>query len=204
MFRTLRARMGSRGFRSITLLAPLCFLTACPPAAVNYNYASLPNPVTSLYKVHAGDVVHIRVMRNQNTTGRYTVRPDGYISLPLGGEIKVAGLATDQVRSAVVARLKKFLDQANSMVSVSLEQVRGITYSVIGEVTRAGSFTSTRYVTLLEGLANAGGLSPYAKSDGIYVLRARLKIPVSYPQTIKDPSGNRNFYLLSGDIIVVR
>ena len=79
MFRTLRACTRSRGFRSITLLAPLCFLTACPPAAVNYNYASLPNPVTSLYKVHAGDVVHIRVMRNQNTTGRYTVRPDGYI-----------------------------------------------------------------------------------------------------------------------------
>jgi polysaccharide export outer membrane protein len=181
--------------------------TGCPPASVSYDYASLPDPSKVPYGIQPGDVINIRVLRNENTTGTYTVRPDGFISMPLAGEIRVVGENAEQVRLKVVARLKKYIEDAKDMVSVSVDQVHGIRYSVIGEVNRAGSFESARFVTLLEALANAGGLTIYAKPAGIYVLRrdksAQLKIPVSYPQTVKDPSGNRNFFLLGGDIVVV-
>jgi len=179
----------------------------CPPAALSYDYASLPDPSRAPYLVQPGDVVNVRVLRNENTTGTYTVRPDGFISMPLGGEIKVVGLSTVQVQKQVVARLRKYLEDAKDMISVSLEQVHGLRYSVIGEVNRAGVFESTSYVTLLEALANAGGLTIYAKPHEVYVLRkdsrGQTRIPVSYPATVKDPAGNRNFYLLGGDIVVV-
>lgn len=193
--------------RLITLLIGIQLTAGCPTAGVNYDYASLPDPTASPYKVRPGDVVHVRVLRNENTTGTYTVRPDGFISMPLGGEIRISGLSTEEARQQVVSRLKKFIEDAQEMISVSIDQVRGIRYSVIGEVNRAGMFESQSYVTLLEALANAGGLTVYAQPEGVYVLRRaekkQLRIPVSYTQTVKDPSGNRNFYLFSGDVVVV-
>jgi polysaccharide export outer membrane protein len=193
--------------RLAALLCGIPLITGCPSAAVSYDYASLPDPTASPYKVRPGDVVHVRVLRNENTTGTYTVRPDGFISMPLGGEIRISGLSTEEVRQRVVSRLKKFIEDAQEMISVSIDQVRGIRYSVIGEVNRAGMFESQSYVTLLEALANAGGLTVYAQPEAVYVLRRtkkeQLRIPVSYTQTVKDPSGNRNFYLLSGDVVVV-
>ena len=157
--------------RLAPLVVGLLLTAGCPVSAVNYDYASLPDPTASPYKVKPGDVVHLRVLRNENTTGTYTVRPDGFISLPLGGEIRVSGLSTEQVRQQVVSRLKKYIEDAQEMVSVSIDQVRGIRYSVIGEVNRAGMFESQSYVTLLEALANAGGLTVYAQPEGVYVLR---------------------------------
>jgi polysaccharide export outer membrane protein len=193
--------------RLTALLCGIQLITGCPSAAVDYDYASLPDPTASPYKVRPGDVVHVRVLRNENTTGTYTVRPDGFISMPLGGEIRISGLSTEEARQQVVKRLSKFIEDAQEMISVSIDQVRGIRYSVIGEVNRAGMFESQSYVTLLEALANAGGLTVYAQPEGVYVLRRaekkQLRIPVSYTQTVKDPSGNRNFYLLSGDVVVV-
>jgi polysaccharide export outer membrane protein len=179
-------------------------LVACA-TPVNYDYASLPNPTTEPYRLQPGDVLHVRVFRNDNITGNYQVRPDGSISLPLAGEIAARGTTIAEVRAAIVERLKKYIEDAGGMTSVTLDQVRGIRYSVIGEVQRAGSFEVNHYVTLLEALANAGGLTAYAQPHALYVLRRQggqqLRIPVSYTQTIKD--SGRNFFLLSEDVVVV-
>ena len=184
----------------------LLMLASCGAPAVNYDYASLPDPRGAQYSVQPGDVVQIRVLRNTTVSGSYTVRPDGYISIPLVGEVRVRGMNLSKVRGRLVKMLSKFIEDAGDVVSVSLDQVHGIRYSVIGEVNRAGHFESPRYLTILEGLANAGGLTPYARPHAVYVIRdqktKKLRIPVSYEQTVKDP-GRRNFYLLSGDIVVV-
>ena len=193
--------------KRIALLVSSLLFTACPPPTISFNYAALPNPNASPYKVRSGDVLNVRVLKNEGTTGSYTVRPDGFISMPLGGEIKVRGLDTSQVRGKLITQLKRFITDAQDVVSVSLERVRGITYSVIGEVNRAGVFDNTRYVTILEALAAAGGLNVYAIPHGIYVLRTtaqgQTRIPFSYKATVKNPAGNRNFYLLPGDVVVV-
>ena len=189
-----------------TCLYPLAaWLLAACATSVNYDYAGLPNPTNEPYRVQPGDVLQVRVFRNDNITGNYQVRPDGSVSLPLAEEIAARGSTVAEVRAAIVERLKKYIEDAGGMTSVTLDQVRGIRYSVIGEVQRAGSFEVNHYVTLLEALANAGGLTAYAQPDSLYVLRRQggqqLKIPVSYAQTIKD--SNRNFFLLSEDVVVV-
>lgn len=191
--------------RTFALLG-LLSLASCSAPVVNYDYASLPDPRGTAYTVQAGDVVQLRVLRNTTVSGSYTVRPDGFISIPLVGEVSVRGSKPDQVRKRLVKMLSKFIEDASDVVSVSLAQVHGIRYSVIGEVNRAGHFESPRYVTVLEALANAGGLTPYARPHALYVLRStktkKLRIPLSYTQTVKE-AGRRNFYLLSGDIVVV-
>lgn len=199
----------------ITIIS--CFLISCPligcsripgnVSAIDYNYQTLVDPNTTLYCLQPGDVFHVRVLRNDNISGNYTIRPDGFISLPLGGEIKVRNLNIEEIRERVVKSLAQYIENADEIVSVSLEQVRGISYSVIGEVNRPGMFENPRYVTILEALANAGGLTAYAQSDSIYVIRRiekkELIIPFSYKETLEKPAAYRNFYLLSGDIVII-
>jgi len=178
-------------------------LAGCPPAAIRFDYSTLPDPNKSPYRVQSGDRVNVRVLRNDANTGVYVVRPDGFISLALGGEIQARGLTTEELRRAVVDKLRKYIENADEMIYLSLEQMQGIRYSVIGEVQRPGFFETPRYPTILEALANAGGPNNYAQGDAIYVLRDQQRIPFSYTRTNKDPSGNRNFYLMNGDVVVV-
>jgi polysaccharide export outer membrane protein len=185
------------------LLLPIVLLAGCPSATINFDYSQLPDPNKSPYKIQSGDRISIRVLRNDANTGIFIVRPDGYISLALGGEVQARGLTTEEVRQKVVEKLRKFIENADEMIAVSLEQVQGIRYSVIGEVNRPGFFDAPRYPTVLEALANAGGPNNYAQGDACYVLRDQQRIPFSYQQTIKNPSGNRNFYLIGGDVMVV-
>ncbi len=181
---------------------------SCNGVATSFDYRTLTDPTRQPYKVQSGDMIHVRVLRNENTSGQYAVRPDGKISLPLAGEVEVRGMTMSDVRDRLVHQLKRFIDDAASVVSVSLSRVHGVSYSVIGEVTRAGVFQSTRYVTILEALAQAGGLTPYAGGSRIHVIRRaadgqQLNIPAPYKSLIQDPTENRNFYLLNGDIVVV-
>jgi len=195
--------MPTKRLRECLLLLVAVLLAGCPPAVVRFDYSTLPDPNKSAYRIQSGDRINVRVLRNDANTGIFIVRPDGFISLSLGGEILARGLTTEEVRQKVVEKLRKFIENADEMIAVSLEQVQGIRYSVIGEVNRPGFFDAPRYPTVLEALANAGGPNNYAQGDAIYVLREQQRIPFSYQQTIKDPSGNRNFYLIGGDVVVV-
>jgi polysaccharide biosynthesis/export protein len=188
---------------SLRVVALALLLGGCPASAVSYQWSSLPDPNKTPYRIQAGDRINIRVLRNDANTGVYTVRPDGHISLALAGDLLARGLTASELKVQVVERLRKYIENTEEMVAVSIDQVQGIRYSVVGEVTRPGMFETPRYPTVLEGLAAAGGLNTYAQGNAIYVLREQTRIPFSYEQTIKDPSGNRNFYLLNGDVVVV-
>jgi polysaccharide biosynthesis/export protein len=187
---------------TLTIVGALA-ICGCAASYSSFNYQTLPNPNKEPYRLQPGDRINIRVLRNEGNTGFFTIRPDGYISLLLGGEVRLKGLTLDEARREVVKRLKKYIEDAEEMISVSLDQVHGVWYSVIGEVNRPGLFDTTHYPTVLEALANAGGLTVYAQPNAIYVLRDKQSIPFSYDRTVKDPSGNQNFFLLGGDIVVI-
>ena len=188
------------------LLLALLSAAGCPKPAPAFDYASLPDPRTKPYTVAPGDLVRVGVIGDANVSGTYLVRPDGQISVPLAGELHVAGLTVNAVRLWLVKRLAKQYENASELISVAIAETRGIAYSVIGEVRSPVSFTSRRYLTVLEVLARGGGLTQYAQPDKMYVQRLAggkpLRIPVSYEATIADP-GTRNFFMLSGDILVV-
>lgn len=189
--------------RMLIRLCALFVAANCGCATIpDYQYGSLPDPRGKAYRLQAGDLVQVRVLRNSGASGAFRVGPDGSIHLPLGGQIQLEGLTLQQARHQVAQILARYIDDAERVTTVSLSEVRGVRYTVIGEVRRPGVFNSQRFVTVLEALATAGGLSPYAEKNKIYVLRQKQRIPVAYSATLDEPR-RRNFFLLSGDIIVV-
>jgi len=158
------------------------------------------------YLIGPDDVLSINVWREPELTRLVPVRPDGKISLPLVGDVEAAGFSTVQLQSALSEKLKSFVE--NPEVTVIVQEVRSLKFNVIGEVLRPGSYPLTKSLTVLDGLAAAGGFRDFAKLSKIYVLRQQAdgkstRMAFHYKDVIKCKKSEENVALQSHDTIVV-
>jgi polysaccharide export outer membrane protein len=156
------------------------------------------------YVIGPSDVLTITVWKEPTLSGNMLVRPDGMISLALLGDVQAAGLTPLQLADQIATKLKKYIQEPN--VSVVISQIHSKVVYLLGEVVKRGPVEMTPGMTLLEAVSSAGGLTDFANSKKMYILRneagARTKIPVNYKQALKgDPA--TNVVLKPGDTIVI-
>jgi len=161
------------------------------------------NPVS--YQIGPGDVLRISVWKEEGMQLEVLVRPDGEITFPLAGEIKAGGLTTKELSDSLVEKLKRYIPHPSVTVSV-LKSVSNKIY-VIGKVNRPGEFIATGYMDVLQALTMAGGLTPYADSDEIKIIRrtesgTKMKL-FDYDEVISGERLDMNIILEAGDTIVV-
>jgi polysaccharide export outer membrane protein len=167
-----------------------------PPAANSQS--------TATYVIGASDVLTVTVWKEPSFSGTLLVRPDGMVSVPLLGDIQASGLTPLQLADQLATRLKKYIQDPN--VSVVISQIHSKVIYMLGEVGKKGPIEMTPGMKLLEAISSAGGLTDYANSKKIYILRdeagKRQNIPVHYKQALKGDSA-LNLALKPGDTIVV-
>ena len=127
----------------------------------------LANPLPALsaedYIVGAEDVLKITIYDHPELTTTERVSGEGIITLPLIGEIKVAGLTTDQMAKKIAARLADgFIVDPN--VSVFVVEFRSKKTIIMGQVNKPGVYMLSGNTTFLELLSLAGGLTQDAGS----------------------------------------
>ena len=170
------------------------------PAAPEVTAIAVPDS----YVIGASDVVTVSVLKEPTLSSSLLVRPDGMISMPLLGDIKAEGKTPLQLADEVTTKLKKYIQDPN--VTVILTQMNSKKVYLIGEVGKTGPVEMTPGMTLLQAIATAGGLTPYANAKKIYILRneggKQQKIPVQYKQALRG-NGALNLPLNPGDTIVV-
>jgi len=170
---------------------------AAPPAAV-------APAASDSYVIGPSDVLTITVWKEPTLSGTILVRPDGMISMALLGDVQASGLTPLQLTGQIATKLKKFIQDPN--VSVVISQIHSKVIYLLGEVAKPGPVEMTPGMTLLSAVASAGGLTGFANSKKIYILRndsgKQQKIPVNYKDAIKG-NGAFNVALKSGDTIVV-
>jgi polysaccharide biosynthesis/export protein len=157
------------------------------------------------YVIGPQDVVDISVWKEPDLSRSVPVRPDGKISLPLVNDIQAAGLTPAQLSAKITSDLGKYM--TNPQVTVIVSQINSQRIYILGEVTRAGSFTLLPDMTVLQALSDAGGFTPFANSKKIYVLRQdngkQQKIYFNYKDVISGKDPDQNIALKSGDTIIV-
>ncbi len=158
------------------------------------------------YKLHPGDKLMVGVYDDPKLLPQeITVAPDGKISYPLVGVILVSGKTVDQIRTEIETRLKKYI--SDPVATVVVTDVKGNVVYVIGQVTKPGSITMNPTISVLQALSIAGGGNPYAKLDGIIVLRStggvQRVLPFKYTQVAAGRDLEQNIQLESGDVVVV-
>jgi polysaccharide export outer membrane protein len=157
------------------------------------------------YLIGPEDVLGVVFWREAEMSGDVAVRPDGIITLPLIGEMKASGQTTNALRDAIQAAAAKYLSEP--VVSVVVRQLNSRKVFVTGEVMMPGAFDLTGPRTVVQVIALAGGLTEYAKSSEISIMREENGRTRQFRFNYKDFSRGRrleqNIQLRPNDTIVV-
>ena len=200
------------------VLTLLCGLLVCSPAVAQNQVppasrsdASSTAPIKSdssgatvdpkTYVIGAQDILMIKVWREQDFTGPYTVRPDGKISVPLVGDVQASGLTPERLGEQLKQALSNFINSPD--VSVSLQTVGSKKFYITGEVNRAGEYTLATPTKVFDALSNAGGFRDFANKKKIIIIRGSERIKFNYQDILKGKSLEQNIFLENGDTIVV-
>jgi protein involved in polysaccharide export with SLBB domain len=123
----------------------------------------------SSYVLGPSDRVRLKVYGEQDITGDYEVDTNGYISVPLAGRVKAAGLTTRQLEKSVAAALSKGLLR-DPRVSAEVATYRP--FFILGEVKKAGEYPYKAGLTVLDAVASAGGYTYRANESKVVIRRA--------------------------------
>lgn len=181
-------------------LAGLSLLLATPFAAAAEAAAD------EQYRINAGDVLSVSVWREEGLqVPEVLVRPDGHISFPLVGNLRAAGKSVPEVSQEMTAKLTKYIPDPE--VHIAVKALSGNVVYVIGKVNRPGVFPMGSRVDIVQALAMAGGMTPYAAANKVRILRRdgskQTAISFAYGDIEKGEQLEQNILLRAGDVVVV-
>ncbi|HEY5075546.1 MAG TPA: polysaccharide biosynthesis/export family protein [Pyrinomonadaceae bacterium] len=156
--------------KSLFLLIAICLLMSASAAIAQQQRAPRLTTVTEeRYRLQPGDVLEVQFRYSPEFNQTVTVQPDGYISLEIGGDLKVAGLTVEQTREAILKRASVRLQ--DPVATIVLKEFQKPYFVVSGEVNTPGKIEMRERVTALQAIMLAGGMKEGANSGQVVVFR---------------------------------
>ncbi len=156
------------------------------------------------YRIGREDVLDIAVWRDPDLSRVLPVRPDGFISLPMVGELKAEGKTPLELAAEVKEKLTPIVQEPK--VAVIVREVNSSRVYVTGEVAHPGAYPLRGRLSLLQAISLAGGFSDFASTDSIVIMRKTAggtQIPVRYSDVVDSENPNADVTLQPGDTVVV-
>lgn len=191
----------------LLIIVMVCGAIGCAEEQVNYKVDTVP---PGDFLLGPEDVLIVTVWKNQDLSREMVIRPDGMISMPLIGDVPAANLTANNLAKRISDRLTEYM--SSPIVSVQLKEVNSYFIYVLGEVAKPGKFPLKSFTNIMQGISLAGGFTPFANKNKIKILRVtgsdfnekrQVEIPVRYDEILNGHAALGNFYLRSGDVIVV-
>jgi polysaccharide export outer membrane protein len=186
--------------------APLIWNNSAPPNQLNPSQPGtaplsppMPAPITP------GDVLDVSEFHTPEFHSAVRVSPDGSVTLPMIGELNVAGMDEQGAAQAIDAALLAKGMLLHPLVAVLVTAYAGQDVSVLGEVTRPGVYPYTYHHRLLDLISAASGLSSNSGRLVNIFHQGDSKTPHA---VVLDPSGtdtasDHNPELIPGDTVQV-
>jgi polysaccharide export outer membrane protein len=175
---------------------------AAPPPAQTQPAAPTAAPVAGTdYIIGAEDILDIQVWGSNDLNQTVFVRPDGKLSLPLVGEIAVAGKTVQQLQDHLSSVYEKTVKGA--VVTVLVEEIRSRPVYFVGGFTKPGVMQLTSELTLLQAVSLVGGITTDADGERGFLLRRDRKVPIDFKRLGQRGDASQNPKLEPGDSIVV-
>jgi protein involved in polysaccharide export with SLBB domain len=190
----------------------LIILPACAPAVKNPTpidhpaFQATPQTPDSEYRIEVGDQLDVKFFYYPELNEQVTVRPDGRISLQLVREIMVAGLTPAELTEQLV---KKYAVQIKKPeIAVLVRSFSGRSVFVDGEVNRPGMIPVIKPITLLQSIAQAGGVKETALTEETIVIRRGadhkpLVLSVNLKKAVDGTDPRQDIALRPFDIVFV-
>jgi len=195
--------------RTILILMMVGMLGVSTPAITEGLSESASSPATMNvergYQIGPGDVLDVSVWKDETLTRSCVVRPDGFISFPLIGDVPASGKTIFELKSDMEGKLKRFVPGV--VLSIDVKQINSLIIYVIGKVNNPGRFVMVVDVDVLQALATAGGLNVFAKGRKIKIFRhgnnETTIFPFDYDEVVDGKRLEQNIHLRRGDVVVV-
>jgi polysaccharide export outer membrane protein len=158
------------------------------------------------YHLRPGDTINIEYRYTPEFNTSIPIQPDGYATIPMLGQMKLAGMTLPQIHDILLAKASEEL--VNPQISVILKDFEKPSYVVGGDVANPGKFDIRGRVSALRAIEIAGGFKPFAKASQVLIIRPINDIDgqtfvIDLKRLIdkKDPS--KDMDLQAGDLIIV-
>lgn len=153
----------------VALVATLPLAAQTPPAQPAVDQDPAAGPIESFYKLQPSDVLFVKYRYTPEYDATVTIRPDGFITLPIVGEVRVAGLTVADARREIVKYASQRLRDPE--LTLELKDFLKPRFTVGGQVDKPGQFELRGRVTVLEAIAMAGGFKNSAKHSQVVLFR---------------------------------
>jgi polysaccharide export outer membrane protein len=154
----------------LLLLTAICFLSSAAAAIAQQQTAPRLTTVTEeRYRLQPGDVFEVQYRYSPEFNQTVTVQPDGYVSLELGGDLKIAGLTIEQARAVILKKAATRLQ--DPVATIVLKEFQKPYFVIAGEVSLPGRIEMRERVTALQAIMLAGGMKEGARSSQVVVFR---------------------------------
>jgi polysaccharide export outer membrane protein len=182
------------------LLRLLCVGVALAVAGCNVealDYSGAPVRVAQLqpdlppirprpgpYVLGVNDSVRVKVYNESEISGEYVVDAGGFVSIPLAGRIRAAGLTPNALQHAIMSRLD------NGIIHdphVTVEVSAYTPFYIQGEVKRAGEFAYRPGLTVMDAVAEAGGFTYRANDGKVFIRRKGSPVEEVWPLDLPVP-----------------
>jgi protein involved in polysaccharide export with SLBB domain len=148
------------------LMTGLVFATGIPcTLSAQTQPAASPSSSASSASLLPGDLIAVRIWREEDLSGEFQVDEDGFVVLPLLGRREVVGISPDILRDQLTSAYDEYL--VNPSVNVTL--LRRVT--VLGEVRLPGNYPVDATVSIAQLIGQAQGLTPDGDINRIQLVR---------------------------------
>ena len=145
-------------------------LTACSTAETpRCDDVAQVGTGSSSYSLGSGDQLQVVVFRHPDLSGEFSLDGEGYLALPLVGEVAAGDSTTRQLEDEIESRLKAGGFLISPQVSVQLVTYRS--FYILGEVGAPGSYEFRNGITVIAAVALAGGYTVHADRSSVTIGR---------------------------------
>ncbi|MEO8806261.1 MAG: XrtA/PEP-CTERM system exopolysaccharide export protein [Burkholderiaceae bacterium] len=202
---SMRRASVSRVFACVML--PL-LLAAC--GTTGRNFPSAPQAVDApnlRYKIGPLDTLNVVVWRNPELSATVTVRPDGFVSIPLVEDLQAADRNPSDLSREIEKSLAKLIrDPVVSVVVTTFQGIYSEQVRIVGEAARPQSVAYRRNMTILDVMIQAGGMTDFADGNGAVLIRGSeggKQYGLRLKDLLKRGDISANAAVMPGDIVIV-
>jgi polysaccharide export outer membrane protein len=163
------------------------------PISDEEREALIRSVATTAPVLHAGEKIKVTVFGEDRLSGEYEIDPAGYVSLPLAGTIKAAGLSKPQFEQELS---KKFRGEYLKDPKVTVDVSNFRPFYILGEVSKPGEYSFKSGLNIMSAIALAGGSTYRASRNNILIQHIGESGFKEYPLAPSIP-------ILPGDLIRV-
>jgi protein involved in polysaccharide export with SLBB domain len=170
---------------------------------------SLNIPTPQGYILGSGDQLLIDVFGASQESFDVNVSPEGRILIPNVGSIQVGGASIEAATSRLKSSLGRIYSgllgsSPNTFIQVRLGNIRSIKVSMVGELSRPGTYTLPSFASVFNGLFAAGGPNENGSFRNIQVYRdSRLVATVDIYEFLSKGNSQSNITLRDNDVVIV-